>query len=450
MTNGKQSQVLMVDDDAHVLNAVQRTLRHANAKVMTTQSSLEALDLVHRQDFAAIISDQRMPGIEGTRLLEEIRKVDPKPMRILLTAYPDLGIAMNGINRAKVSHFLTKPWKNEELVAIVNDAITVYEQDTPPQRLAERKEAHRLNDTHSQADIETISRESVHLLAHLFMQVRQGENIDLSPIFILLNKLISSNQCIDSLYNLAHSAAIPTESNLCEIMAVHAFKVGIFALKIGQGLQYTDELMMDLGAAGFLHDIGMCLLPEEIIKKETFTDADLAYLKKHPKLGNDVISQLGNSFQWLAQSVLQEHERADGSGYPNALIGDEIGELAKIIGVVDTYTGLTASRPDRAGLIPAEAVKKITQNYKKTFCPRILRAMLKELSAFPLQSLVRLNSGAIGRVIQTHTNSPCRPKLFILNNPNDIHFKDSYELDLKDNPILYIVDNISETPEPHG
>ena len=447
--NHGRSQVLVVDDDPRVLSAIQRTLRRTKVQVVTTQYPADALEMIHTREFVAIISDQRMPEIEGVALLEAAKNIAPDPERILITAHPDFRVAIDSINRAKVSHFLTKPWQNNELVSIVEDAVCHYEDSVVREDLEQGKNnAHKHVNTEisvkAECDSQAIGDEVINSLQQTFENIRRNEDVDVLNIFECVQRLITPMDRLDSLYDLAHQTPVPIQGNVSKIMAVHAFKVGVFALKIGQALDYSKALMSDLGTFGFLHDVGMCLLPDVLIKKGKYIKSDLIWLKKHPQLGFDVINRLGPSFKWLANAIIQEHEREDGSGYPKGICGNKIGALAKVIGVVDVYAGLTASRPDREGLMPAEAVKKILADYKQTFCSRVLRAMITALSAFPIESLVRLNSGAVGRVVAIHKGNPLRPTVYILNNPKGMPFNEGYEINLIDHPILYIMGSVNE------
>lgn len=179
-----------------------------------------------------------------------------------------------------------------------------------------------------------------------------------------------------------------------------------------------------------------------INRKGQFTQQDIDILHQHPIKGRDMILQLGEDFQWLANVVHQEHEREDGSGYPQALPGDQIHEYAKIIGVADVYAGLTRSRADRRGLLPFEAVKDILQTRKPEFDNRIIRILLNTLSAFPIGSLIKLNSGAIGRVIETDSDSPLRPVIEIEFDPEGRPVHEKRRILLREHPVLHITDTV--------
>ena len=123
---------------------------------------------------------------------------------------------------------------------------------------------------------------------------------------------------------------------------------------------------------------------------------------------------LGEKYKWLAEVVSQEQEREGGQGYPRGLLGNEIHEYAKVIGMVDVYEALSHPRPQRKRFLPYEATKVIVNSSKNMFPQKLIRALLTKLSCFPTGSYVVLNSKAIGRVVETNEASPLRPIIEML------------------------------------
>src|SRR5256884_9714029 len=98
----------------------------------------------------------------------------------------------------------------------------------------------------------------------------------------------------------------------------------IVAIKIGMGLKYPRQDLMRLGLAGILHDVGMCLVPEEILNKPgPLTSEERTLIKRHPELGAQALRKLCPDADWIAELALQEHERLGGNGYPRGLKGEE-------------------------------------------------------------------------------------------------------------------------------
>lgn len=118
-------RILLVDDEIENLKALERTLRaRFDTRAVTTPQ--EALELATREDFAVVVSDQRMPGMLGTELLERIAAVKPLVTRVILTAFTETREILDAINRAHIFRYVTKPWDNEELVAVIQQAAENY------------------------------------------------------------------------------------------------------------------------------------------------------------------------------------------------------------------------------------------------------------------------------------------------------------------------------------
>lgn len=276
------------------------------------------------------------------------------------------------------------------------------------------------------------------------VQADQAFTID--QAFHLVSEVVDTPGATDVMYRRAiyTRESSDADQGFAAAVVLHSVNVCIYAIKIGEGLQFDRDQLIDLGVAGLVHDVGMVKLPIEFFTKGQLDPSDIERLHKHPIDGHAILSQLGDQYDWLAEIALQEHERHDGTGYPNQLQADQIHEYARIIGVADFYAGLTRSRHDRRGRLPFEAVKEIIQTYKSKFDPRVVRVLLTKLSAFPIGSLVKLNSGASGRVVSTDEASPLRPDISILYDAQGRKVQEERVIRLREYPILHITDAIYE------
>lgn len=221
----------------------------------------------------------------------------------------------------------------------------------------------------------------------------------------------------------------------------HSVNIAIIAFKIGLGLKYERKVLNAMVLSGFLHDLGMLTVPEELRNKPGKLSAEeFEIIKRHPAETYQILKRLDDKYKMITEIVYQEHEREDGSGYPRGLKGDEIHEYAKIIGLADIYGALIHPRPQRKRLLPFEAVKQIITVFKGCFPTRILKAMINELSAFPLGIHVRFNTKEIGRVVATNRLAPLRPTVEILVDPMGKHLKEPKYLDLSQHHLINITE----------
>lgn len=120
-------KILAVDDDRIILNVLNRALGREGIQLETTQSPVRALELLPQETYSIIISDHNMPEMQGIELLEKARKISPSTIRIMLTGDPNQNTVIDAINRGGVYKFLTKPWQDDQLFSIVQEALSAFE-----------------------------------------------------------------------------------------------------------------------------------------------------------------------------------------------------------------------------------------------------------------------------------------------------------------------------------
>ncbi len=247
-------------------------------------------------------------------------------------------------------------------------------------------------------------RSAEHELAQLAAAVQRQAPLRLEGISLTATALIESLQASDQL--VVHALSGPSGPPLM----TNLINVGVLSTKLGSGLGYHGGDLHRLALAGLVHDIGIFAISQNVLTKTgRLTPDERALVEQHPRLGYESIRQLGESYGWLAEVVLQAHERGMGQGYPNKLKGRQISELAQIIGVVDIFDALISPRPYRSRLLPHEAVRELLVNERTAFPREIMKALVEQLSVFPLGTKVRLTSGEEGMVIRINPKYPSRP-----------------------------------------
>ena len=159
--------------------------------------------------------------------------------------------------------------------------------------------------------------------------------------------------------------------------AGHERRVALIAREIGKELGLPEKQLEGLWIVGCIHDLGKIGVPAEILSKPTkLSDAEFTLIKSHSQFGHDVLKNL--DFPWpVAQTVLQHHERIDGSGYPQGLKGDAILLAARIIGVADVVETMSSHRPYRPGLGIEAALSEIERGRGSAYDPQVVDACLR-------------------------------------------------------------------------
>jgi len=215
----------------------------------------------------------------------------------------------------------------------------------------------------------------------------------------------------------------------------------IMSIKIGMGLKYSREDLLRLGLAAILHDVGMCLIPDDILNKEgPLSPEERNLIKRHPEQGAQAIRRLGEDGAWIADIMLQEHERLGGQGYPSGLKGAEIHEYAQIIGLADTFEALLHDRPHRKRFLPHEAVRELVVKEKASFPTRLLKCLIQQFSVFPLGTRVQLNTGEIGEVVELNPQYPLRPVVKVYMDPGRLALAEPRLQDLSKTSLMHITE----------
>jgi HD-GYP domain-containing protein (c-di-GMP phosphodiesterase class II) len=298
------------------------------------------------------------------------------------------------------------------------------------------------HDTHAQAieNRKILYRKASEYLSQVFAAVKNKKGFALEPGYRLMRKMVEVQPFRDILFIMAIHL-----DDRNKFLIHHSVNVAIFSIKMGATLGFNKDQQLQIAMAALLHDVGTALIPDRIIhKKDRLNQQEFQVLRERPKYSCDILRSFGDDHAYMAECALQVYERIDGSGYPQGLKGDEIHEYAQIIGLVDIYEALIHSRPQREKLLHFTAVKEIIQTNKSCFQRKHLKVLLSIFSIFPIYSYVRLNSEAVGKVIETYPDQPMRPKLQIIYDSQKRKVLTERIVNLPENPLLYIVNSVSE------
>lgn len=277
-------------------------------------------------------------------------------------------------------------------------------------------------------------------LTSIASAIQRQDRIDLEGLSALATEIADSVGHDDQL--VVQALAGPSGSTL----VTNLINVSILATKVGVGLGYYGQELRRLSLSGLVHDIGLFAVPQSVITKSgRLTREERTLIEQHPELGYQLIRQLGHEWDWLGQVVRQAHERWNGHGYPNRLRGRDIHELAQIIGAVDVFDALVTPRPYRRRFFPHEAVRELLVVERLAFPREIIKALVEQLSAYPLGTLVRLTTGEVGTVVGINTKFPLRPVVDVRTGSIQSSGQGGRELDLSLSPLVSIIETV-ESP----
>lgn len=276
-----------------------------------------------------------------------------------------------------------------------------------------------------------VAKTSLHAISKAISNQQTGSITDLPDI---ARGLMTSSEKDEVLFSRSLS---PQESGPSQ--EAHMVRTAIFSFKIGKGLGYPQEKLEQLVLAALLHDVGMFRLPEEVLNNAgPWSPRQRTALHRHPTLGAEWLRSVATDFPWLPDIIAQEHERADGTGYPRGLQGPDIHELAQVIGISDVLDAMLRARLSRKALLPHDAMRLLLARERTAFPPKLFKSVLEQFSLFPVGTQVKLTTDEIGIVARANTRFPLRPVVTITVDQSGQQLREPKELDLSRNPLVYI------------
>jgi HD-GYP domain len=222
----------------------------------------------------------------------------------------------------------------------------------------------------------------------------------------------------------------------------HSVNVAVISVILGYAIGLHRNDLYKLGLGTLLHDIGKVFVPKELLNKPgKLTPEEFEKVKTHSWKGSDYLKEQGDIPFESNITVLTHHEKYDGSGYPNNLIGEKIPDFGRIAAVADVYDALTSDRPYRKGLLPSEGMEYIMGGSGTLFDPTVVNVFTKRIVPFPTGTTVLLSNGLKGIVVENHPGCGLRPKVQIIcDSPLPIYYDLYNDLELLNITIIKIVE----------
>ena len=235
--------------------------------------------------------------------------------------------------------------------------------------------------------------------------VQENHPIDTQLLLSQVADLFQSRKTIVEMFDMLYNMRTVTDS-----VYAHCLNVALISRMIGRWLHFERHELDVLTIAGLLHDIGKLLIPDEVLNKPgALTDEEFALIKKHPKLGYDILKRQTELDSRIAKAALMHHERCDGSGYPTGLTEDFIDNSAMIVGIADVYDAMTAARSYRAPLCPFQVISNFEKDGFQKYHTKYILVFLKQIASAYQSNRAILSDGRGCTIVMLNQNSLSRP-----------------------------------------
>ncbi|HDZ9285330.1 TPA: two-component system response regulator [Vibrio cholerae] len=369
--------VLLLDDENDILKALNRVLR-MDYNVVTFDNGADALEYLQENPIHIIISDMRMPEMDGADFLAKAREMQPDTVRLLLTGYADIQSTVRAVNAGGIHTYISKPWDNENLKLIVGKAAEFYRLSRDKERLTiELEERNKELEVANQA-----LAENNHKLAQFNQELEakvQERTVALQESNKRLESLLASrNKTFKDILAMVtaiiqHRTGFPAD---------HAERIANQAKSVVLKLKLSEAVASHVYLCGLMHQIGLIAETSNDWKVvKVHQDSEIPITPNvNPILGAEIVGRI-KRFEPLMEIIRHQDELYDGTGKPDHLRGEQIPIGARIIKVVKDYDFFVAGANNPRRMHTKSAQGYLRQQSEVYYDPKVVEAFITIVSA---------------------------------------------------------------------
>lgn len=334
--------ILFVDDEEYILKYLEMSMIDENYNCFFADNANDGLEIIEHTNIDIVVSDIKMPEIDGINFLRQVELMHPNIVKIILSGEADIYHLIEVINSINVFSFILKSWNIHNIIKTV------------------------LSKAIKQVELISKNEELNHQLANKLREL-EIKHFRLQKV---TESLEDSNAIIMTIANAVEAKDKVTNG--------HVNRVAYWVQKLGERLDLSQDELEFLRKGAVLHDIGKIGIPDEILNKPgALTKEEFDIMKTHTVIGERIIRSL-KSFENIKSIIRHHHEKLDGSGYPDGLKGAEIDIYTRIVAIVDIYDALITDRPYRNAMSKDQAFDILKTDAQKGLLDVEIINMLEE------------------------------------------------------------------------
>jgi len=248
------------------------------------------------------------------------------------------------------------------------------------------------------------------LVSEFMNDMKMGTAIQAAPIHQLADELQSS--VLRNANALSCLGRIREKDNY---LLEHSVNLSVLMSLFGSHRQLSRDVLHQTIVGALLHDIGKILTPDEILHKPgKLTPEEFEVMKLHARYSRDILASTEGIGEIALITAAQHHEKLDGTGYPEGLKGPEISEYGRMVAITDVYDAITADRVYHKGMTPVQGLKKLLEWSGDHLDPVLVKEFIRCIGLYPIGSLVLLESGRLGVVVETNEDDQRLPVVRVM------------------------------------
>jgi response regulator RpfG family c-di-GMP phosphodiesterase len=360
--NDQSATLLFVDDEANVLKSLRRLFHNEPYNTYFAASGAEGLELLRQTPVDLIISDMRMPEMNGAEFLTEAFKQWPDTIRILLTGYADMQSTIDAVNKGRIYNYCNKPWNDDELKLLVRNALEQKRLREERDRLSEivQQQNCELKELNEQLEdkVEQRTEQLKNAMQHLDMANKNLEK-----------QYVESIKAFSRIIEMRHGIKSGQSKYIAETALLVAHKLGVKA-----------EQRKNIFYAGLLIQIGKMSLPYSLLEKSYYAIplADKQSYLKHAVEGETLLKGL-SQLKVASTLIRHQYEHYDGSGVPDRLSKQKIPLGSRILNVVSDYISYLDGSMTGEAMSVSAAVIQLTSRKRSNYDPDIVDTFVQVL-----------------------------------------------------------------------